>query len=180
MAMFIHMTDERTAHRILRAGIRQSRTATLDLNGTTIDRVVFCVPVVPNFQATFQWTRELKRGGHRVARAVQFRIDDHEMVLVGHFGRQHDPMTASQAVAVFLRADDPWGLQVLVPRAISPREIIRLRSVPQVTGWRFYPSAKGRSPLWPRPGDINASRLRWAIENRANAPWVLPHRRRKR
>jgi hypothetical protein len=33
-----------------------------------------------------------------------------------------------------------------------------------VTGWRFYPAAKGRPPLWPFAGETNASRLRRRIE----------------
>jgi len=128
-------------------------------------RAVFCVPVVPNYQTTIQWLRELKRRGYRTACGVQFRIPDSEPVLVGHFQTPHRSMTAAEAVACFLRADDARGLEVLVPRAIRPQEISQIRPLPQIAGWRFYPDAKERAPLWPAPGSINAARLRRAVED---------------
>jgi hypothetical protein len=128
-------------------------------------RGVFCVPVIADFQVTFQWLRELKRRGHRSACGIQFRIDDAETVFVGHYNQAPQGMTAAQSIACFLEAKDPRGLQVIVPRAIAAREIMGIRSIPQVTGWRFYPGAKGRRPLWPFAGETNAARLRRRIES---------------
>src|SRR5262245_3377743 len=104
-------------------------------------RAVVCFVCLANFQMTFQWLRELKRRGYRLARAIQFRIDDAEAVFVGHYNQVPQEMTAAQSIAFFLQAEDPRGLQVVVPRAIAAREITGIRSIPQVTGWRFYPAA---------------------------------------
>jgi hypothetical protein len=89
------------------------------------------------------------------------------MVLVGRFGTPHQAMTAAAAVSFFLRAPDARGLEVLVPRAIRLQEIVRIRSLPQIAGWRFYPEAKGHPPAWPAPGDIKAARVRRKIDESA-------------
>lgn len=171
MATFIHIADTRMTCRILRGGIRATQFAAPP-DATAPHRGVFCVPVVANFQMTFQWLRELKRRGHRLACGIQFRIDDTEDVLVGHYSQPLQGMTAAQSVAFFLKAEDSRGLQVIVPRTISPREIKATRSIPQVTGWRFHPAAKGKPPFWPYAGDINASKLRRRIEQQNTIPWA--------
>lgn len=170
MATFIHIADERVVRSILRGGIRATVFTVTAQHLELPRRGVFCVPVVPNFQSTFQWLRELKRGGYSCACGIQFRIDDAESVFVGHYNHWPQKMTATQSVAFFLRSDDPRLLQVIVPRAISAREITAVRPVRQVVGWRFYPAAKGRSPFWPAKGSINASRLRRRIATQNN-PW---------
>jgi hypothetical protein len=40
----------------------------------------------------------------------------------------------------------PEGYEVVIPRGIARSEIIRVRSVPQVAGWRYFPGAHGRAP----------------------------------
>lgn len=159
MASFVHLTDARAIKKILRGGIRAERTV-------AGERVVFCVPVVPNFQTTFQWLRELKRRGYRTSAAVQFKLRDDESVRVGKYAQPHADMTAAEAVAFFQGAADARGYEVLVPRAIRPGEIARIRSLPQIIGWRFYPEAKGNEPLWAAPGSYNAARIRRAFERR--------------
>jgi hypothetical protein len=171
MATFVHIADERLASRIRRGGIRATEFAARTRGTAAPRRGVFCVPVVANFQMTFQWLRELKRRGHRLARGIQFRIDDTETVFIGHYNQVPQEMTAAQSIAFFLQAEDPRGLQVVVPRAIAAREITGIRSIPQVTGWRFYPAAKGRPPFWPIPGETNAARLRHRIEQVNKEPW---------
>jgi hypothetical protein len=121
MATFIHIADERMACRIRRGGVRATQFAALR-DAAAPHRGVFCVPVVANFQMTFQWLRELKRRGHRLACGVQFRINDMEEVFVGHYNQAPQGMTAAQSVAFFLQAEDARGLQVIVPRAIAARE----------------------------------------------------------
>jgi hypothetical protein len=51
-------------------------------------RGVFCVPVVPNFQSTFQWLRELRGRGYSRLRGIKFRIDDGESIFVGNGHRK--------------------------------------------------------------------------------------------
>lgn len=172
MATFIHITDERMTGRILRGGIRATQFATQQ-DAVALRCGVFCVPVVANFQTTFQWLRELKRDGHRLACGIQFRIDDTETVFIGYYNQAPQRMTAAQSIAFFLQAENPRGLQVVVPRAITVREITRIRSIPQVTGWRFFPEAKGKPPLWPFAGEKNASKIRRRIEQRNRRPWTL-------
>jgi hypothetical protein len=163
LATFVHIFDARNSKKIIRDGIRPIRM---------LSRVkgVFCVPVVPDFQTTFQWLRELKRHGYRTASAVQFRIPDSEQVSVGRFAKPHSKMTAAEAIAFFREAKDARGLEVVIMRKIEPQEITRIRSVPQITGWRYYPEAKGKHPLWPGKGAINASRLRQVVIARNRSP----------
>ncbi len=135
------------------------------------EKAVFCVPVLPNFQITFQWLRELKRGGYRTACAAQFKILDSERVIVGRFAKPQREMTAARAVAFFRDAENALGFEVLVMRKIEAKEITRIRAIPQIAGWRFYPEAKGREPQWPAKGEINASRLRQVMKDRNKDPF---------
>jgi hypothetical protein len=171
MASFIHITDDRVAWRIVRGGIGARPLAASAQAMAWPRRGVYCVPVVADFQRTFQWLRELKRRGYRRATGIQFRIPDAQLVYVGRYRQPPQAMTAAQSVAFFSKTEDPRGFQVVVPRAVEAREITRRQSVPQVIGWRFYPTAKGRPPLWPQPGSINASRLRRRIDETNSSPW---------
>ncbi|MBF6221771.1 hypothetical protein IU479_27115 [Nocardia abscessus] len=74
--LMVHLTPEKSARRIRRAGIAA--------NG--FHRGVFCMPVMPSYVLSHQWLRELRRGGQRLILAVDFRIPDDEPVLVGHYG----------------------------------------------------------------------------------------------
>jgi hypothetical protein len=169
MATFVHMADARLARRIVRGGIHATDFWALPEDGRP-RRGVFCVPVTADFQMTYQWLRELKRRGHRTACGIQFRVGDAEAVFVGRYHQWPQQMTATQSVEFFHRAMDARGLQVVVPRAILAREITAVRSVPQVTGWRFYPSAKGSTPWRWVHGEINAARLRHRIERLNRSP----------
>ncbi|MER5358051.1 HEAT repeat domain-containing protein [Streptomyces sp. NPDC002785] len=42
--------------------------------------------------------------------------------------------------------DDPRGWEVFVPRTVTKREVHRIRAVPQVSGWRYFPDSNGRAP----------------------------------
>jgi hypothetical protein len=134
MATFVHIADERMTRRVLRGGIRATEFAARAQHTAAPRRGVFCVPVVANFQMTFQWLRELKRRGHRLACGTQFRIDDTEGVFVGHYSEVPQGMTAAQSIAFFRQAHESRGLQVEVPRAIAAREITGIRSIPQPGG----------------------------------------------
>ncbi|MGY1899861.1 HEAT repeat domain-containing protein [Nocardia gipuzkoensis] len=134
MALMVHLTAEKNTRRIRRAGIAASA------------RGVFCMPVMPSYVLSHQWLRELRRGGQRLIVAVDFRISDNEPVFVGHYGAAQTEMAAVEAVSVILHAEDPRGYEIVVPRAIAPVELHRIRSVRQVTGWRYHPDAHGRRP----------------------------------
>ncbi|MEV0032142.1 HEAT repeat domain-containing protein [Nocardia sp. NPDC050793] len=136
MALLVHLTPEKNARRIRRAGITASGPR----------RGVFCMPVMPSYVLSHQWLRELRRGGQRLIVAVDFRIPDDEPVLVGHYRAAETEMSAAEAVSVILHAEDARGYEILVPRSITPAELHRVRHVRQVTGWRYHPNAQGQPP----------------------------------
>jgi len=140
MVSFVHIADKNDKESIVRNGIRSVKRKT-GLRG------VYAVPVVPNYATTHQWARELKRRGFRTLLCVQFRIPDEEFVVVGRYNGEKLQMTASEAAAAFLTHTDAMGLEVIVPRKIMPKEIIRTYLAPRITGWRYYPEAKGKKPV---------------------------------
>lgn len=165
----MHLTDARNLRDILRAGIRPSRheyRASIVPPGWPM-RHVFCAPVLPDHESTFHWARELRQRPHRIL-AIQFRLPDDEKVLVGRFGQDHAVVTAAQAVARFLvLRPDPRGWQVLVPRRIERREILRSRPVPQFIGWRGNPEIRLPPPSDRKPPGVS----RWDWERVLN-PWL--------
>lgn len=136
MALLMHLTPEKNARRIRRAGITPGSHG----------RGVFCMPVMPSYVLSHQWLRELRRGGQRLIVAVDFRIPDNEPVLVGHYGAGATEMPVAEAVSVILHAEDARGYEILVPRSIARAELRRVRHVRQVTGWRYHPRAHGQRP----------------------------------
>lgn len=141
MATFVHLTSAAAAPRIRRAGVRADST------GREGSRGVYCFPVLRSYTLTHQWLRELARHGTRGGTvAVHLRLDDAEPVTVGRYNRPPERVTAAEAVRRIAAMDDPRGWEVFVPRAVTAREVHRVRAVPQVAGWRYLPDAHGRAP----------------------------------
>jgi hypothetical protein len=162
MVMLVHIADDRSREKIRRAGIVPCRARREALWG------VFCMPVLPNYFLSHQWLRELKRRGVRTLVGVHFRVPDQEPVVVGHYNREHLPMTCARAVRLIMNVDDARGFEIVVPRKVIPREIHAIRRVSQVVGWRYFPDAHGRRPCGcpvcqPR-GEIRSRRLREVYE----------------
>jgi hypothetical protein len=158
MAMFVHLAPESRTALIRRTGIGRLRRPSGDFPGG-----VFAVPVTRNFYLSHQWLRELKRRNGGPIAGVYFRILDTEQVWVGHYGQAHRWMDAAEAVAIFMAADSREGWEVIVPRRIEAAEIHRVRRLPQVLGWRYWPSAHGRRPCgceFCQRGLYGAKRLR--------------------
>lgn len=158
MARFTHLARESDEKRILRSGI-----APTDYR-EQIDGV-YAMPVTPNFFASHQWLRELRRTSPSPLVAIDFVISDDEPVRVGHYSKEHVEMTAAEATAAIMNADDPRGYEVVITRRILPREIKRTRRVPQVVGWRYWPEAHGQRPCGCdvcQRGAFGASRVRRA------------------
>ncbi|WP_194815232.1 HEAT repeat domain-containing protein [Nocardia sp. XZ_19_385] len=139
MALFVHLSPEKYVRRIRRAGIRAE-------SGYGVRTGVYCMPMLPSYVIAHQWVRELRRGGQRLFVAVDFRIPDDEVVLVGHFAKHGAEATAAAASALIAEADDPRGYEIFVPRAIPAAAIHRVRHVRQVSGWRYAPDQHGRPP----------------------------------
>ena len=159
MAMFVHLTPESRVAGIRRNGIRRDRRAV----GTSPGGV-FAVPVTRNFSVSHQWLRELKRWHRGPFVGVDFRVPDAERVWVGHYRQSHRWMSAAEAVGEFEAATDAQGWEVVIPRRIEANELHRVRRLPQVVGWRFFPQAKGKPPFCTCKfcvrGDYGASRMR--------------------
>jgi hypothetical protein len=156
MVSFIHIADKNDEQTILRNGVKAvKRRAGI--------RGVYATPVVPNFVTTHQWSRELKRRGMRALICVQFKIPNEDPVLVGAYNGEKVEMTAAEALGAVLKHTDPMGLEVVIPRKITAREITRTYLAPQVTGWRYSPAAKGKPPFchcrWCNRGEIHAQRI---------------------
>jgi hypothetical protein len=140
MPTFVHITSEDIAKKTRRGGIRLAKP-----NGRS-HRGVFAMPVTPSFQITHQWVREMKRWRRGMMVGVYFRIPDSELVWVGRYNEQHQQMMAAQAAAHIMSQTAMTGVQVIIPRRIIPKEILRIRSLPQLVGWRHYPDAHGKFP----------------------------------
>ena len=156
MVSLIHIADKNDEASIVKNGINAAKRK-------VGPRGVFAMPVLPNFAVSHQWARELKRRGVRTLICVQFRVPNSESVLVGKYNGEKIKMAASEAAAAFLAHTDPMGLEVVVPRKIMPKDIARTYLAPRVTGWRYYPEAKGRKPFCHRKfcnrGEIRAQGL---------------------
>lgn len=156
MISFLHIADKNDEQSIVKNGLRSTKRK-------AGPRGVYAVPVVPSYATTHQWARELKRSGVRTLICVQFKIPNDESVLVGKYNGEKFKMRASEAVAAVLNHTDPMGLEVIIPRSIMPREIMRTYLAPQITGWRYYPDAKGKPPFchckFCNRGEIRAKRL---------------------
>jgi hypothetical protein len=156
MVSFIHIADKKDESAIVKNGIRAAKRK-------TGHRGVYAVPVVPDHVTTHQWARELKRRGVKTLVCVQFRIPNDELVLIGKYNGEKLEMIASEAASAVRVHTEPMGLEVIIPRKIMPKEITRVYLAPQVTGWRYYPEAKGKKPFchckFCNRGEIRAQRL---------------------
>lgn len=143
MAMFVHLTAESRVPLIRRNGITRLRAA-----AGIQHKGVFAVPVTRNFYASHQWLRELKRRNQGSIAGVYFRIQDEELVWVGHYGQTHALVTAAKAIALFMESTDPLGWEVVIPCRIEAHQIHKVRLLPQVIGWRYFPKNKRKcTPL---------------------------------
>jgi hypothetical protein len=110
-------------------------------------RCVYAMPVLPDFQVSHQWLRELKNWGIRTIGALQFKIPDNEEVLVGPYNEEPIAVTAAQSAKIFRDHATGLGLQVLVLRRIDAQEITRSYVPTQIVGWRYFPEAHGKPPF---------------------------------
>jgi hypothetical protein len=122
MAMFVHLTTEIRTSPVQRNGIVRLRKAVGSLPGG-----VYGVPVTRNFYASQQWLRELKRRNQGPIAGIYFRIPDEQPVWLGHYGQVHCLVSAAEAIAEFMKADDPLGWQVVIPRRMEAKEIHKIR-----------------------------------------------------
>jgi hypothetical protein len=159
--MFVHMAPAKNVDASRRAGINRLRKPAAGPGG------LFAMPVTRNFYVSHQWVREMRRRGQGPMAGVYFRIPDREPVWVGHYNQNHQEMTAAEAVALMMSAENVEGFEVIVPRKIRKDEIHRVRRLPQITGWRYYPGSHGKVPCgcpFCQRGLYGARKLRAAYE----------------
>lgn len=163
MAMFVHLAPEKRVKLILRNGITRLRK-----NPAGRPSGIYAMPVTRNFYVSHQWLRELKRRGQGAIAAIYFRVPDDEIVWLGHYNHSHRQMTATEAVRAIHGATPAEGFEVIVPRRIDAKEIHRVRTLPQVVGWRYYPGAHGKRPCgcpYCQRGEYGGRRLREKYES---------------
>lgn len=142
----VHLAPESRAKRIGEHGVRGARW-TVDVAGTRtrIDRAVFAMPVLPDFNVTFQWLRELRRhhGRERMV-AVYFRVPSTAEVLVGRYNEAHARVSASEAARRV--RERPWGMQLVVTAGVPARDISAIKNLStQLVGWTTTPPD---APRW--------------------------------
>ena len=158
MPTFVHLTQEKDIKHILRSGIKSSK---LHLEKPTSG--VFCMPLINDYYASHQWARELRRFEKKNIVAIYFRIDDSEKVYFGHYSTELKNGLAYESFNDFISLEDKMGYQTIIPRSIKPNEILRVKPVSQIIGWRYHPSAKGKRiclcPGCIRSGEVNSKKI---------------------
>jgi hypothetical protein len=142
---FVHLTRVSAERSILRGGIRgqKLRVPTGKDSFHLVERGIFAMPVVTSFWTTYQWLRELRHWHDERMVAVHFRIPDDELVLVGKYSGIHAPMTAAEAARWV--TNTPEGAQVIIPRGIRRKELLRTVAMTQLVGWTGTPPS---DPRW--------------------------------
>ena len=132
----VHLADEKDTEKIRNGGIRIRK------NGTG----VFCMPVLPNFYVSHQWLRELKRWGATTFVGVYFKVASSEIVYAGRYNHEHRRMSLGEAIREIMALEDARGYELIVDRKIEPKEIARIRHLPQDIGWRYFPGSNTKKP----------------------------------
>jgi hypothetical protein len=144
MARYVHLTDEKNVNAILKNGVKTSK-----IHYEKPINAVFCMPIIDDFYATHQWLREMKRrrsGGEIIA--VYFKIPDSETVYCGKYTEKPQSVEAREAREIFMNLEDKMGFQVVIKRKILKNEISKIKRLPQITGWRYFPKSHDKKPCF--------------------------------
>jgi hypothetical protein len=180
MVLLVHIAPESEARAIRRNGIAPTRWRPDPYGYPECDRVVWAFPVLPSYTLTLSWARELKRWGRASLAALTFRLPDGEPVFARHFSLEPRAMSAAEACGLILAAPDPRGYEVIVPRRILPKEIVRAQPLPRAIGWRYYPAARGQPmrlcdcPMCLPRGEVKARRYRNRVRQRMAGQGLTP------
>ena len=161
MAIFVHIFAEEDKFNILRNGIKVVKTKWREIDG------VFVSPVTEDYSQTHQWLREVQRVRNVPKLAVRVRIPDDELVYIGKYNEEHLRVRAAEAIAIARKHEEPAGLEVIVPRAITADEVLKTYRPPKMAGWRYHPNAKGTKPCgcpYCQRGEPGAKKLRAQYE----------------
>jgi hypothetical protein len=153
MPILVHLADEKHSKKILNGGIKIGRTR----------KGIYCMPVLPNFYVTHQWLRELKSSGAKTLVGVYFRVDTSELVYAGKFSKPHRHIPLGEAIKEIMTLDDPLGYELIIDRKIESVEIIKIKHLSQIIGWRYMPDSHLKKPCtceFCTKGTIKGNRLR--------------------
>lgn len=175
MTMLVHLIDERATASVKRSGL-QGREYTFKTDGelATLNDAVFAMPVLPNFYASHQWLRELKRRGMRCIAAAYFRQRADAMVWVGRYNREHRFVPLGHAAGLIMREPDPRGWQLVLPSSVPAKAIHAIRDVPQVIGWRYFPESHDDGP-WKCLCDYCVKSFSGGLKSRAYLRRLVNH-----
>ncbi len=76
--------------------------------------------ILPDYFATHQWLRELKRRGQRTMVAVDFRLRSDERAWMGQANRRHFETTVGRAIGRLMEMPDTLGFELIVPLTDPP------------------------------------------------------------
>lgn len=175
MVTLVHIAPQNKIKPICRNGIAPTKLRYGSANFPGYDRLVWAFPVLSNYTLTHSWARELKRTGATTLCAIYFRVPDEEPVFANHYSSAPLPMSAAKAVETILAVSDPRGYQIMIPRRLEPREIIRTKILSQTFGWRYWPEAKGKPirlcdcPFCLPRGEVKANHYRQRVFARIKA-----------
>ncbi len=145
--MLVHLLDAKNARAVARSGLRgQPFTVYAPSGEVELDRAVFAMPVLPNFYASHQWLRELKRRGIRTISAAYFRLRTDAMVWVGRYNKEHRRVPLGHAAGLIMHAPDPRGWQIVISSDVPAKALHAIREAQQIVGWRYFPDSNGRRP----------------------------------
>lgn len=147
MTMVVHLFDSRKAASIRRGGVRGD-AASIGIAGGRVEvsNAVYVMPVLPNFFASHQWLRELKRRGMRTIAAAYIKLRSDTMVWCGTYNGEHRWITLGHAAALIMQEPDPRGWEVVLTRDVPAKAVHSIRDVPQVVGWRYFPESHAKGP----------------------------------
>jgi HEAT repeat protein len=135
----IHLAPASKERAISKGGLRGAKV-TLATSASTHEALahgVYAMPVVVDFWTTYQWLRELRRWHDETLVAVYFRVADDEPVYAGRYNEPH--VARSAAAAAGWVSKNPAGAQVVVPRSVGAKDIVRIKRMPQLVGWTEIP-----------------------------------------
>lgn len=147
MAIVVHLADARNAASIKRSGLRASPcTISTSQDHVPPEKGVFVMPVLPDYWASHQWLRELKRGGMRTLVAVHVRLRSEVPVWVGRYNAEHRRVPLGHAIGLIMDESSALGWQIVLPFRVDVKAIHAIREVPQVIGWRYFPTSHQDGP----------------------------------
>ncbi|EMO41748.1 hypothetical protein LEP1GSC186_1768 [Leptospira noguchii serovar Autumnalis str. ZUN142] len=139
MSVFLHLTSIQNKNSIFRSGVKTS-----SIHYENVRRGVFCMPVISDFWITHQWLREIKRFSKGPIIGIYFKIPDLEPVWSGNYNSELMFSTAIESTQLLLSTENKLGFQIVLPRKVTKKEILKIKNLPQTVGWRYFPEAHSK------------------------------------